>query len=204
VLDRPDVRSERLARAFADLCVAWVAMEIGLPPLGEALSADVIRRMDDLVVAHGLYAQACLDQSKPIESAWKIARSGVASSDLGLFLSAHHKASLQDRVGAAADLLNLLDRQPQHHQVRYDMARWLKQENKIDDAIDQLWQLVGYDSPYKIPAANDLAYLLAQHHPDQLDRAHDLARSSLDVSPGMMTLSDTVGWIEHLRGNHRL
>ena len=191
-----------MADAFADLCLAWLALEVDLPTLGEVVSREVIEQLPDLVVAHGIHARAYLDQSKPIASVWERARSQVPNSDLSLFLAARYKASQQELAGAAADLATLLDRHPQHHQLRFDLACWLKEDSQIDEAIRHLSQLVHSDHSYKIFAANDLAYLLAQHRPDQLDQAFELAHSSLEVWPHMMALSDTVGWIEHLRGNH--
>lgn len=203
VLARPDLASEMMVEAFRNLCLAWVALEVGLPALGEVVSGEVIHQLPDLVAAHGIHARAYLDQSKSLATGWEWRRSQIPRSDLGLYLLAHHGASQGDLKSAVTDLTTLLDRHPQHHQLRYDLARWLKEDSRIDEAIHHLSQLVRTDHPYKISAANDLAYLLAQYHPDQLDRAYKLARSSLDNRPHMMPLSDTVGWIEHLRGNDR-
>jgi tetratricopeptide (TPR) repeat protein len=84
--------------------------------------------------------------------------------------------------------------------VRFTLAQALQKAGKVDEAIEQL-RLLATDGPYRTASANDLAYLLAEHHPEKLDEAYALASEASKQRPEFAPLQDTLGWIEHQRKN---
>ena len=57
--------------------------------------------------------------------------------------------------------------------------------------------------PAQLLAGKDLAYLLAEHKRERIDEAYQIAKDLIKQMPDNTPLLDTLGWIEHYRGNHR-
>ncbi len=77
----------------------------------------------------------------------------------------------------------------------------LLQKGETGRAMVLLEKLHAEPGPLQPAAGNDLAYLLARNHPEKLDEAHTLAMALLKEGNASPQLLDTLGWIEHLRGN---
>jgi tetratricopeptide (TPR) repeat protein len=68
--------------------------------------------------------------------------------------------------------------------------------------MDQLRELCK-DGSYRVAASNDLAYLLAQRHPEKIEEAYSLASEASKAAPDYAPLLDTLGWLDHLRKDDR-
>ena len=203
MVDRPDASSQEMKIACERLCAALVAVDVaGLPRLAEQLSSKVINRVPGLALAHGIRAQALMDQGESVDAAWENAKQALPGSSLVLYLSAVQKSALGDHDGAIDDLKKLQEREPENYHVDYKLSQELHIGDRIEEAIPILEGLYRSSNPYRVVAANDLAYLLAQTDPDRLDEALDIATDAHNLVPAMTPLLDTLGWIEHLRGNN--
>jgi Tfp pilus assembly protein PilF len=70
-----------------------------------------------------------------------------------------------------------------------------------DDAAIARYRRVLEAQPTNIVALNNLAFALAVRH-NAAAEALSLARRAAGLAPGSGTVLDTLGWIEHLLGNH--
>jgi cellulose synthase operon protein C len=118
-----------------------------------------------------------------------------------LYLTAREKERAGDPAGAAASIQTLLEREPDNVHLMFYRTQWLQAANQPDAAIAALSELAKRESVYRIPAINDLAYLLAEHQPDRMDEAYRMATEAYEKAPRFHELADTVGWIAHLRGD---
>ncbi len=203
VLDRQDAQSSNMAKACKLLGLAQVAHEYcRLPHLAEELCKQAIQLQPGLSVAYSLYTQALVALEKPTDNAFAQVRRAIPNSVLALFLSARDKSQALDFEGSAQDLQKLLEREPGNYHAHYNLTQVMQKAGQTDQAIASLQEFVKIDSPFQIAASNDLAYLLAENRPDSMDQAYQLASQSFEKAPTMTPLLDTIGWIEHLRGDN--
>ncbi len=201
-LDHPDIASPQTAQACRDLLHAALAIQAGLPELAHVYTRQAITLVPWFVPAHALHAQALLEINEPLDPVLAIVDQVAPTSALTIYLKAHQQSQLGNHAVAAQYLQALVEREPDNVHARYDLSRRLEQSGRIDDAIALLEKIVQDDGPYRAPAANNLAYLLARQHPHRLDDAYELAQQALQAAPASSPVLDTVGWIEYLRCNH--
>lgn len=95
----------------------------------------------------------------------------------------------------------LLKSTPDAYGVMMLQGMLMEQKSRLTKA-EEVYRVVLENNPDMIQAANNLASLLARHNPDsaRLEEAEALARRA-SVSGAAATF-DTLGWIQHLRGNN--
>ncbi|MCH7814912.1 MAG: tetratricopeptide repeat protein [Planctomycetes bacterium] len=120
-----------------------------------------------------------------------------------------------------SSVTRLLAREPQNDRIRYLLAHLYIRLGRVQDGLDLLHpindahrtdrsvvtntsvNIAQYsDLAWQATVANDLACLIAQYQPHRLNQAHKIARDALRLAPANPALLDTLGWIEHLQGNH--
>ncbi|MHC4608991.1 MAG: sulfatase-like hydrolase/transferase, partial [Planctomycetota bacterium] len=115
-------------------------------------------------------------------------------------------AGLHLRLGQAARARDCVQRAYEIAPDRVDvvgaLAAALEQALEIDEAV-RLLDDYYRAHPDDFIAANNLAWVLARQGRD-LDRALKLARRAAGRSPGSATVSDTLGWVYHLRGDKEM
>ncbi len=202
LLDRPDIKSKNMTLAIEKLGLALVALQSGLQPLAADLSQQAIQIFPGLAPAYGVHVQALIDLRRPTDAVLGQAQRGMPNGSLTLFLSSLQKKADRDFEGQAEDLTKLLEREADNTHVRYSLTQALHQADRVDEAIALLEEIFNGNGPYKFLAGNDLSYLLAERHPDRLDEAFQIASAAAEMAQSTTPLLDTIGWIEHLRGNN--
>lgn len=198
-LDQLDAR----AASFSALGLAWLALQTGLPELAREEASALVRRRPDILLAHALLAAACAQLGAPPTETLTQVRQHAPDSTLARVLAARAQSGQRQWAPAVAGLHAALALEPDNWHLHRELAQCLRQAGEYDEAIQRFEQLAGTKkNPYRLNAANELAYLLANHHPDRLDAAFELAARAREVIPDSMALRDTVGWIEHLRGRN--
>ena len=201
VLDRPDAASPAMASAGRQLIAALFALQAGIPQLCAEISQRQLHEHKTLAPAHGLLIQALLDMQQPTEAAMRSAKSAMPASCLALFIEEHAAIEARDFEKAYEMNEQLLKREATNTHAQYRRTLLLQRLKRYDEAIASLNDVWQGNSQYKYSAGNDLAYLLADQHPDRVDEAHQIARLVFEANPRSAPLLDTLGWIEHLRGN---
>lgn len=201
--DRPDSASPESTNAYAVLGLALCAQHAGLPHLAAELAQDVINKAGYNTLAHGILVQANIDNGKPIDAVLTRIRQSAPTSALALFVSARQKTTDRDFAGAVTDYMAVLEKDPGNPHVTYLMTNTAQRAGKVDLALDHLAKLIQPGQEYTIAATNDWAYLTAVNRKDQIDKAQAVAQTALKQAPDFTPLLDTVGWIEHLRGNSK-
>ena len=204
MLDRADADSPEVAQVCASLGLAVAALDFfGLPQLAEDFCKDVTARRPAVALAHALLVRALLDQGKPVTEALTAARRALPRSMLVTYLNAREKRVDEDYEAAIKLYRRLLDSEPENYHVKYVLAQTLQTAGQTDQAIAELQEIVADDqSPYRVLALNDVAYIIADNHPGRLDEAYTFATQALESAPNLAALLDTIGWIEHLRNRH--
>lgn len=218
---QPGIGSAQSTDAYRRLGLAFIAYQTGLPGLCSEISLGVIADFPAMALAHALHVQTQLDQDRSTVDARTRLDAVLPHSGLSLLLSAREKAADSGFGAAIDDLRQLRLREPDNRHIRYLMSQLLLSDGQADAAIVLLEELHA-GSPLRptstvntgmvlpthegtdavdVAVANDLAYLLATHRPDRLDDAQRIASRVAGTSNASAPILDTLGWIEHLRGN---
>ena len=200
ILDRPDVQSKAMADVTRRLVGAFIALSSGLPQVGSALTESVIKEMPSLAPAHALYVKTLSMSSEPIDRAYDAIRQ-IPNSLLSLYLKAHDQAQNGDFAESASTLKTVVDKASYNTMVQYELTQRYQQAGEIDQAINLLTAIVSEGGPYAAASRNDLAYLLAENQPHRIDEAYQFVQEAIAAAPRSQPLLDTLGWVEHLRGN---
>jgi predicted Zn-dependent protease len=125
----------------------------------------------------------------------------AATPDDRVIVTAGRAQVLSD-VGRGADALALLDRAigayPDQEELRYARAFVLEHEDRVDEAIRELRDVVRR-RPEDASALNALGYTLADHG-RSLPEAERLVRAALARRPDSAAIQDSLGWVLHRRG----
>ena len=202
LLEKDEVSAPLTERNMRLLAGAVLALNSGLPQLSQQLAQLVVDKQPSLVPAHAVLVQTQLKLDQPIENALARLQMSAANTALELYLHARTQAAQDDTGAAARTLEKLLAREPANPYIEYELAQRLEQARQIDDAIVLLEKIVADAGPFRLAAGNDLAYQLAEHRSDRLDEAAVIAADALEQNPTNAALRETLGWIEHLRGNN--
>ena len=199
VLDRNDIKTRQTADHARGLGRAVVAMATGLNRLAEVESERVARLMPGLAPAYSLLALARLQSEDPVDPTLALTQQGLPGSLLERYLTARQAAAGGDWGGAVDQLRVLLEMEPDHRYVQHELADALQRAGRGAEAIPVLEAITRGTGPFRLAAANDLAYLLAEHQPQRLEEAYALAVRTRKATPANLALRDTVGWLEFLR-----
>lgn len=201
LIDRPDATSKGMALATRSTALALVALHAGLPQIAAKHSAKAMSDLPGMALAYSLNTEAQLSLNLPTDRVLDLVAKHLPNSSLAIYLQAREKMTDQDFEGEIEELRRLLEREPDHVHLRYKLAQALQRNQQSADAIELLEEIYAANGPYKQAAANDLAYIVSEEVPERLEEAYTMAVEILKMSPNSPVLQDTVGWIEHLRGN---
>jgi len=115
----------------------------------------------------------------------------MAPSGQLALLSSNARRQSGDHEAAATALRNWLAVQPDDHRVRLQLAMYLDQTGRQEDAIAEYEQLLD-QRPDNVVALNNLAWL---YHLVGDGRAVTLAEQAVELAPDRPEITDTLGWI---------
>jgi len=108
-----------------------------------------------------------------------------------------------DIPGTIARYEHILSYDPEHFPAYMGLSRiYLKYKNNTKRAKEYLGRALGIKDDYA-PAANNLAYLLAEDETNLMD-AYRMARLAVEKEPGNPVYLDTLGWVYYKQKNYRL
>ena len=158
-------------------------------------------RVPTAIPPHALRVRALIEMDRPIDAALDQVRQ-AGPSKLKLLLESHDQELARKHADAADTLRQLLESEPGNIHIQYQLAARLQAAGQFEAAIKILEQVAEQPGAYRAAALNDLSYLLAEHM-GEVDRAYELARASFEAVPNSAPLRDTLGWLEHAKGNDR-
>lgn len=176
---------------------AVAAMKANMPPLGVRFCDMAIEAAPDWTPAHAMKLGLLIDRQQPIEGALAAAPRG---GGLGLFIKAREHDAARRHAQAAEAMAQLAKREADNDLVMYMLAKQLDHAGQYEQAMAALRKVAQRDGPVRVMAINDLAYMIVEHQPAQLEEAHRLAREALKAVPSSAPLLDTLGWIAFRRG----
>ncbi len=195
------VVNDQPQQAGCDLVMATAALEAGMSGLSSELSGSAINRAPGYVPGYALLAAVTIGSGNEVTGLLQQTQKVAPDSSLVLLLTAVNRRSAGDHRGAVEPLRELSARHGDDPHLAYQLAQQLNEAAMHPQAIEALKAMVAGDGPYRLVAANDLAYLLAEQGPEHYDEAARLARSVLEAIPASPAVLDTAGWIEHRRGH---
>jgi cellulose synthase operon protein C len=206
VLERDDVT--KLGGYARQMATATVALDASLARLAESLAESLVGNKPDVVPGYGFLAQALLMQGKSTADLLERARKNIPKAGLTHYLAAENKVEARDFKGAIDDLKLLLETEPENIHAHYRLTQVLHLAGENELAISHLEKLHAKGGSYRVMVSNDLSYLVATYSPDRMDeaygiakRAHNLVSQQGGNALGAAALRDTLGWIEHLKGD---
>ncbi len=202
ILDRSDVKSQAISNAARQLVAAFLALNTGLPQLAIELTEQVSAKTPSLIPAHAMLAEALHKATGSLDKATAVLK-GAPGSALAIYIKAYEKTQSGDYAGSAEQLSQLLEKEPGNYLIRYEYTQRLQLAGQIDKAIANLTESLKSNSPMAVAERNDLAYLLAENHPDRLDDAYAMIQKAITDAPNVAAFLDTLGWIEHLKGSNQ-
>lgn len=115
-------------------------------------------------------------------------------------------AALDSEAGnlddAAANYEKLITKNPKHIPSLMLLALTRERQGKFDKAAESYRKALELDPRFG-PAANNLAWLLADKLNGDLDEALKLAEAAKQVIPNDPSVADTLGWVHFKRGTPR-
>jgi uncharacterized protein (TIGR03790 family) len=126
---------------------------------------------------------------------------GAPDRALSRLLLAETRLMRNDPAGTRAALEEAVEIAPDLAHIQLQLALIYERTGEHDRALDRYRHALRVQ-PDNIIALNNLAYSLAVRE-DAPDEAHPYARRAVSLQPKNVTLIDTLGWIEHLLGNHK-
>lgn len=203
LMGRSDLTSPAMMNAFRNLIVATAALRAGLPNLCENICGALVLQSPGLTPAYSLLADSLMAQDRDIDQVKTLVLKNLPNTSVALYASANSLYRQGNYTDAIAKLKTLLEREPTNIHATYELTTYQQKAGQIDDAILGLEKIWNGKTVYRIPAGNDLAYLIAEHKPDRLTEAGVIARQCLDAQPQNSPLLDTVAWIEHKQGKDK-
>ena len=92
----------------------------------------------------------------------------------------------------------LIEKNPKHTPTYMLLALAYERKNQFKDAVETYRKILNY-SPRFAPAANNLAWLIAEKVNGDLDEALRFAQIAKEILPKQSSVSDTLGWIHFKR-----
>lgn len=191
-----------VAGSCRDLAMAAVAMEGRMPGLGASLCGSAVQKTPTNMSAQALQAAALMETGEAMTEHIERVRRVSPDSSLLLMLEAMVWVADGSHAEAVAPLRKLAERHPENPHIAYQLAQELNEAGEIQEAIAALRPITKGDGPYRLPAMNDLAYLLSEGDGDALVEASEVVRAVGRELPSAPPVLDTAGWVAHKRGNH--
>ena len=133
----------------------------------------------------------------------EVVRSQLRNADakaIALSLAAESRMIRNDLPGARRALEQATEAAPAAVTLQLQLA--LLYDRLGEDArARERYRLILKQDPKNAGVLNNLAYSLAVHEKN-LEESAALARQAVSLAPNEPTILDTLGWIEHLRGNN--
>jgi len=199
---RSDAMSPGNRKAALATVRAIAAMNVGIPSLAMDYLEEATKASRSFLPAYGVLVEARRRMANDARTVYGDVIRAVPGSSIALYCDAVRSHMDKKYDVAIARYQELLSREPEHAFVEYRLASSFQAAEKMDDAIKLLERIAGEEGPYKWAASNDVAYLLAVHRPSRLDDAFRFAVAAHANLSDNHAILDTIGWIEHLRGNH--
>jgi len=117
-------------------------------------------------------------------------------------LRAQLDAIAGDVDASIADYRKLIELKPKQKNFRLLLAMTLERQKKLDEAEKEYRSLLDIDPRFG-PAANNLAWILAEEKKGNLDEALKLALVAKEALPKESAVSDTLGWVYFKKGSNR-
>ncbi len=188
--------SSTSAEAHRHVALAMLAADAGLITLAKHSCQRAVDVDPHAVVAFSLLAQ--LADELPDHNALPVG--------LRLYEEARQHQRNGDMTASLAAIERLAQREPDNLFVRYYLGQAYERAGDFNRAIDTFATIYQHDSMMRTIVGNDLAYLLAEHRPQRLDEAYRIAmqvRDAMETDDAANAfVLDTLGWIEHKRGNN--
>jgi len=108
-----------------------------------------------------------------------------------------------DLEGAQKNYERLLEKNPKHTPTLMMLAMSQESQKKYTDASETYNRILDF-APNFAPAANNLAWLMAEELKGDVDKALKLAQIAKEQMPNESSVTDTLGWIHVLKGNTKL
>ncbi len=108
-----------------------------------------------------------------------------------------------DLGGAQQNYEKLLQKNPKHTPTLMMLAMSQESQKKYEDASATYNRILDF-APDFAPAANNLAWLIAEETKGDLDKALKLAQIAKEQMPNESSVTDTLGWIHVLKGSNEL
>ena len=191
-----------LAEAYymATAALSWQLVVVG-DPLAAPFARERLTReeIEDEVDAQtdlpGLFSRRRL-------AAARRASSGLSDAAVALVVRGETRLAKQDAAGAKEAFEQAVALAPRAVALQLRVAILEEQAEAYDAAMGRYRQVLELQ-PNHVIALNNLAYALAvrSHQPAE---ALPFARKAAGLAPGNGSVLDTLGWIEHLLGNHEV
>ena len=107
-----------------------------------------------------------------------------------------------DNTAAISNYKKLLEKNPNHIPTQMLIAGAYERERNLNEAATA-YEKILETAPRFGPAANNLAWLMAEELDGDLDRALKLAQVAKEELPRDGSVADTLGWIHYKRGSAR-
>lgn len=124
---------------------------------------------------------------------------GVPPAALQQAIASEMHQARDDRPGAIEALTRAAELAPAFAAVHLRLAVLHEEAGNATQAIEGYRRVLALEA-HNVIALNNLAYALATKN-GALDEGVELARKASALAPNDGTILDTLGWIEHLRGN---
>jgi tetratricopeptide (TPR) repeat protein len=203
---RPDilfpayVEGFNLAEAFylAMPTLSWQTVVIGDPLCAPFARPQLTRQgleegLDETTGLPGLFSQRRLAVAKA-------ANPDQPEAAVALVVRAETLLAREDSAGARAALEKAVEVAPKAAGLLLLLADLEEKAGAYDDAIERYRRIIEIQ-PANVIALNNLAYALAVRKSLPAE-AHPFARRAANLAPRAGQVLDTLGWVEHLLGNH--
>jgi tetratricopeptide (TPR) repeat protein len=170
----------------------------------EAFLDSVLKVNPQNSEAHILMGMTKMVKNQPNEaiSSFKLAIEKQPKSPAGYSALADVYLRQKDADAAIKVIQDGLKQIPEQFQLRLTLAGILEAKGDFDAAID-LYESLIKQQPGSLIVANNLASLLTDHRTDQQSRDRAFAVAGVLAKSQVPQFKDTLGWILHLRGDHR-
>ena len=190
------------AQVYRQLALAVVAIECDFPALCDQIVTPVLAKHPKLALGYGLALASRIKTGKPLDEIQTAVRTHLNGSCIEAFLAVHENTQARKWSDAIAAANRIIEQEPENDYVIYRLITLYKLSRETDKAAALLRKLADKNGPFRDVARNDLAYHLASSDSAQLDEARQIATELRKANPLDPNVADTLGWIEHLMGNH--
>ena len=190
------------AQRLAGLLVPKIGLESTIAEFQKDLEASKRAKPEYQLVIGSLLLTAGSDPYR-FEKARKLLTDAVEGRPtlIGAYFALAAIDSAQGNIDSAvANYEKLIKQNPNHLPSYMLLALGQERQNKYQDAADTYRKLLTV-APRFAPAANNLAWLIADRLNGDLDEALKLAQVAKEGMPSEGSVADTLGWVNYKRGS---